>query len=59
MKPELTVSFFPPYNKYYVSSNTHIDDYLRGGEICQFYPDYFSTFEEALEAKEDWERRHQ
>jgi len=56
---KLSVSFFPPYDKYYVSANSHIDDYLRNGKIHRLYPQYFSSYEEAEKAKKKWEDENQ
>jgi hypothetical protein len=58
MKIKLSVQYFPPYHQYYVSANSHIDDYLRGGKIQRLHPDYFPTFEEAKAAIDKYMEYH-
>lgn len=54
----LSVGYFPPYEKYYVSSDSHVDDYLSWGEIHRKYPTYYDTFEQAKAAKDEYIKKH-
>lgn len=57
-KVRLSVRYFPPYDKFYVSVDSHMDDYLRGGSICRKYPTYFPTQEAAETARDAYVGAH-
>lgn len=57
-KVKLSIGYFPPYDKYYVSADSHIDDYLSGDHIHRLYPSYFSTREGAEKARDEYIKKH-